>query len=438
MVMNRMMMKKCILLIVVTAIAFFWGCQENPVELNSEGATLVTDTLYATFDSTYVRDSLVVSTWSSTRLLLGHAENLEFRIALRFSTFPANVDVQAAWIEFTDLDTTPRPMMSGFSVTGYPVDSSWATDVDAIWGDDFRNNVNFGIPVGDMAVDFDPNTSEQFVFNAAGLEFVNRWVDTTFVDTVVVDPVTGDTLTQVANAGILLDFDSNIFTGSPDALKEFEARISGTDAGPRLFLQYLDDNDSLVVDTSFAANDIYFFEGDFQPVADRTHTSTLIPWVSLYDFDVDSLRRKYGSQFIVSSANFQLPIDRENSALSSSFGPGLRMMPYTFSDEDGAGPNDVVINTSVLASLQDVQMTVVTADSNYVEAFDGTDRSDLAQAYVQVQLNDPSLIKGFYVEHSLLSAYVGNFAFYTATSAPDPTLRPRIIVESLLLPSERF
>ncbi len=431
-------MKNCFLLIILISASLFYGCQENPVELSRDGATLVADTLYATFDSTYARDSVIVSTWSSSRLLLGHSENIDFRMALRFNTFPPNVNVQEAWIEFNDLDSVDNPLIPNFTVTGYPVDSSWSTDVDPIWGDDFRNNVNFGQPLGEMEVKFDTTALiDRFVFNATGLEFVNRWVDTTFVDTFVIDTTSGDTLVQVANAGLLLDFDSGMLGNGINSLKSYEARISGTEAGPRLFLRYQVDGET-VTDTSFAANDIYFFEGDFEPVGDRTHTSTLIPWVSLYDFDVDSLKRKYGSQFIVSSANLQLPIDNDNSELSSTFGPGLRMMPYTFSDEEGAGPNDVVVNTAVLSVLQDVALTAVTDDSRFVETFDGSDRGDLALRYVQVQLNDPDEIKGYYVEHALLNAYVGNFAFFTNTSAPDPQQRPRLIIESLLLPNERF
>lgn len=402
----------------------FTNCEDNPnpIALQDRNSQIVSDTLYATYDSTYALDK-VITTLNSNRLLLGSLENFNFRIVLKFSLseLPDSLEIDDAWIRFVTVGAEGE-MPTEFSATGYPPIENWGADTSGVWKN-YADNVDFTKPLGDMSVTTADDDTLTFHFNDLGLKRVRLWAGQ-------------DSSIRIENTGMFLDFTAANF------IKEFQARDVLTNQGVYLYVaDYIRDTtgvaDSVVVDSFLAITDAFLIDGQFQPVMDRTNTATLTPWATLLGFNLDSLREAHPSGLVVTSANLQLPVDWNNSLIHKDFGPRLQLISYKF-EKDNADRDSLVVDYSLttIPSLV-IDLNQYTSDSSYVEATGGGERKEFAANYVQVKLNFPDNFAGFYIENKFQDQYLAYYSFYRYNS-PDRQKRPRLVIQSLRFPDERL
>lgn len=399
-------------------------CEENPVDLAGNGMVTVTDTLYADSDSTFRRDSLVINTSLSTRLLIGARRDFECRPAFRFANLPDTASVINAFIQMQTVRTSAEGIGFDLPVTLHPINEVWNTDIDSVWGegDEYRNNVDFTRTLAQTSIPFDTSGGNDVFnveLNTTGVDLVNDWIR-----------FNQDTLQGSQDTGFFLDYDASSFAPGNTTLMEIRARQTGFTDGPSLVLQYVNTEDSTVIDTFLAVSDVFFIEGEFQPVADRLHTTTLRPWATTLDFSYDGLIAKYGQRFAVSSATLEMTIDWDNSYITPDLAPNLHIYPY--SDTTGS----IVINSAYLLSLSaDVLMTSFSSDSAFVQVSSGGERQELARIYVQEKINNPDIMTGFHIDNVQKNSSITYFSFFPIDAA-DPAQRPRLIVRSLILPED--
>lgn len=413
-------------------------CEENPVDLrvpDREGR-IVSDTLYGTIDNTYRIDK-TISTLAADRLMIGSHAGFTFRPIIRFINFPTDIEIQEAWIEFVAL-AQAGDMPSDFIATAYPVRELWLTDTSTVWSDP-ESNIDRSVSLGELTVTPEdpadttgtPDTL-RFEFTTAGIDTLNRWV------AAVED-------TNITNAGMILE--------SPMAgfVREVQARNATTRQGIHIFFRYLDDNDSLVTDSLLAESDAFLIDGDwsFDPGFLQEHTVVTTysnPYVAVVRFNIDTLLTRYPEGALVESANLQMPVNLAQSVLpgESGFDPGLHIYPLRSPVTDP----DVEVDSAFVglgsfgpvSELGIVLMNRYSDDDRYIEVQGGSERQELAINYIQRRLNEPvadSTFSGFYIEVRRQFQYPAAYAFYRANSA-DPARRPRLIVNSLQLPEERF
>lgn len=414
-------------LMALTGLALLSNCEENPnpIALQDRNSEIISDTLYCKFDTTRALDK-VITTINSDRLLLGTQQNYNFRVIFRFSFagLTDTLDVDSAWVRFVSLGPKSNKNSIGmeFTATGYLPLEDWLADTSKVW-ENYPANVDFSKPVGEMRVTNLPEDTTLFRFNKLGMDAVRRWAGA------------ADSLFyyKIKNYGIVLDFTSATF------LKEFQGRSTTENKGIYLFIADTISTDSVVTDSvvidSFqAVTDAFLIEGTFQPVPNRDHTATLTPWVTLLDFDLDTLKQIYQGGLIITSANLQLPVDWANTLTHSDFGPNLQLFPLTSSLTDSG----IVIDSTFLGipSLI-IDLNRYSEDSTYVQVTDGTERQEFAANYIQRKLNFPDVYKGFYIENKFQDQYLANFSFFKYNS-PDPARRPRLIIQLLKLPDERL
>lgn len=393
---------------------FLWNCQENPlpIALEDRNSQIVIDTLYARFDTTYALNK-TISTLDSDRLLIGSSYGFSFRPILRFSmhTIPDSAVIDSLWIRLVSLQAGGEEL-SEFAAMGYQVLGIWQTDTDYLW-QHYPARVNLTNPMGYLRVTTAKNDTLYFNFTGYGKEVIRTWIDSTR-----------------ANRGMVLDFNHATF------IKEFKARDSFTQTGVHLFIRYTAGSDTVMkTDSLLAITDGFLFKGSFPALAGRNQVSSLYPWVTLLDFDLDSLKRKYPNGFVVTSANLQLPLDRANTIPHGGSGPDLQILPLLegFSQQDSLEVDSSFIGITTRV----IEINRYSTDSSFVEVTEGNDRRELAATYIQRKLNFPDSYQGFFVEHKFRASYLARFSFFKHNFA-DPNRRPRLILYSLRFPDERL
>jgi len=422
-------MKRIFFLIVLSGLAN-WGCTEDPLQLQLPSSELVRDTLYATSDATVPVDQ-IIATFSSSRVLLGSARGYTFRPVMTFSPFPTilnldSVSMLSARVEFDALTVREGTSQDSIQVTAYPMMSEWNTDTSATFIN-FPAQVDFSRPLGTFKTGFSADSLDD-VMVISDTSIIKEWI--------AAGDTTGDELT---NNGFVLDFNNAGF------IKEFQARDATLGLGARLYYTYSIGGE-IISDSILVIRDAYLFDGDFVRDESRTQVSTLNPWASMYTFDIDSLNRKYGGRALVESANIQLILDETNSYINDDIGTRLRFVPFI-------SPlnliNSVEVDTAFTGfpflSDRVIDLTnVFDADTALalvgIQVPDGRERRDLASNYLRRELSSPtdtSSFTGFYLTSFSQTTSLQFFSFYRYND-PDPAKRPRLIIESLVLPEERF
>lgn len=415
--------KKFIPALVAAIPLFLWNCEENPlpVALEDRNSQIVIDTLYARLDTTYTIDK-IISTLESDRLLVGATAGFTFRSVLRFSflAVPDSAVLDSVWMRFVALGANGENPVD-FTATGYRVTNLWLSDTSEIW-QDYSANVDFANPVGNMLLTPASDDTIIFQFTDFGKQLVQGWIDTNYVVPTLMD--------TVSNYGMAIDFTSANF------VKELKARNSFEQTGVHLFIRYTAGSDTVMrTDSLLAITDAFLFQGEFPPIPERNQVSSLYPWSTLLDFDLDSLKRKYPNGLVVTSANMQLPVDWANTLTHGGSGPELQILPLIngLSDKDS-----LEIDSSFIGIITRViDINRYTADSSFVEVTEGNDRRELASTYIQRKLNFPDVYQGFYVDHKAQNSYLARFSFFKH-NFNDPGRRPRLIIYSLRFPDERL
>lgn len=401
---------------IITGGMLLTNCEDNPnpIALKDRDSQIVTDTLYAIQDTTYALHK-VITTLNSGRLLLGSQEDFNFRIILKFSLLnkPDTLEIDNAWIRFITLEASGN-MPTEFTATGYPAVNSWIADTSKVW-EGYPNNVDFRQPLGEMLVTTERSDTAIFRFNNLGLQTLRAWADTS----------------DSSNNGMVIDYASANF------VKEFLARSATENKGVFLFIADSVQTDSgkiAVVDSFLAITDAFLIDGQFYPPPQRDYTSTLKPWVTLLEFNLDTLKQIYQSGIVIISANLQLPVDWDNTLIHRDFGPNLQLLPLTSALDDSSVAID-----STFIGIQSVivDLNHYSQDSTYVEITSGGERQEFAATYIQRKLNFPDVYKGLYIENKIQNQHLANFSFYKHNFA-DPKRRPRVIIQSLRFPDERL
>jgi hypothetical protein len=416
-------------MIAIFCAVMLWQCDENPqpVALTERVGEIVVDTLYAIDDTLYTINRRI-STLNTSSIYLGSANGYTFRLIMRFSNFPDadSMKIDTAWIRFpgkgiyVDKNTTPVE----FTASGYPIINEWSSDTVDVW-DDYESNVDFSSSIGNLTVTTSQKDSIYFHFNEFGLQRLNAWVDTV--------------ASGIPNNGFALDFTSANFA------KEFQGRDAVAAAGPYLFFHYTFQKDTTIngsdttvtretTDSLLAIQDAYKFTGEFLPIAERLHITSLdTPWVTLLKFDLEVLKQRYPLGIIIENANLQLPVDWENTLLNENRGANLQLLPLASELSD----SNVKINSSYLTSGLAVSLTQFSDDSTYIETTEGTARQILARQYIQAQLNNPNFSEGFYIEDRTPSEHLSTSSYFRH-NYQNPQRRPRLILTSVKLPEERL
>ena len=406
------------LLLLLLAMPGLWSCEENPnpVELTDRNANIVTDTLFATYDTTFSRDK-TITTLAAERLLLGEAGGIKSRIILRFSQLPDSVTFDNAWIQLNRRGVI-GDFPSDFQATAYPIRETWLADTSQVWLPNPDDNIDFSTAMGALNVTVS-DTIDTVTFNNFGIQRLNEWADTT---------------NGIDNNGLVLNFDAVNF------VKEYQARSSVNTGGPQLFVQYKDTSDSTITDTLQALFDAFLVEGDFQPVPGRLHTTTLkSPMVSVIQFDVTSLSNKYPQGVIPVSADLELTIDQANTFYSTTLRPDLLIYPLASPiDSSELRFDSRFLDTQGnLNPLLSVNLSGFNSDSTILRVPGGNETQELAGNYVQEILNDPEIFSGLYIEDRSPSSVLRLMTFFRFNNS-DVSQRPRLIISSIKLPEERL
>lgn len=433
-------MKRIFLFIALGGLLTF-SCTEDPLQLELPASELVRDTLYATGDETVPIDQ-ILSTFNSSRLSIGSARGYTFKPIMVFSPFPATIDpdsisLVSAFVKMDGLTTREGTSLDSFQVTAYTMMSEWNTDTSRTFIN-YPNQVDFSRPLG---TGFVPAGTETTLDEDSMQVVVERGIEIPISDLTIIDEWiraqdTASTNT-ITNNGLVLEFNNAGF------IKEVQARDAALSIGPTLMYTYMQDGD-VITDTLLVNRDAYLANGDFVRDESRTQVSTINPWASLYTFDIDSLNRKYGGRVLVESANIQLTADLSQTFINDSTGTRLRFAPFISPlnlinkvEVDTAFTGFPFLSDRVidLTDVGDENSGIVT-----IQVPDGRERRDLAANFLRRELSSPtdtSAFTGFYLSSFSQSTTLQFYAFYRYDD-PDPAKRPRLIIESLLLPEERF
>ena len=396
-------------------LSAFWACEENPeaVNLNDSNAELVTDTLYATSDVTFVRSRESLTTLSTSKLLIGNFADITCRPLMRFISLPESIAVfDSAFIELKTGRFIGDAMATGFTVTAYPITEEWVADTSAIWRDnDFNSNIDIAQPLGEFTLAPEDSQIVRMRLNQTGLNFFQGWADTS---------------SGIDNHGMGFGFNSANF------MVEILARDLSGSSGPTLYLHYTDSIPK--VDTLLVGLDVYLDEGQVPTQPNRIYTSTLrSSYVSLMKFNVGSLWSDYPDGVIVESAALELSIDGDDSFYDTGF---LELLPLA--DSSGFTSDNYTINNDYLNSIgSEILLTRFNADSTRLLNASETEERELAANYIQPLLNDSTTFAGFYISDFSPTATLRKFSFYRFNDA-DISKRPRLILRLLKLPQERL
>ncbi len=404
--------------LLLMAMPGLWSCEENPnpVELSDRNANIVTDTLFATYDTTFSR-SKTITTLAAERLLLGEAGGIKNRIILRFSQLPDSVTFDKAWIQLTRRGVIGN-FPSDFQATAYPIRETWLADTSQVWLPNPDDNIDFSNAMGTLNVTVS-DTVDTVTFNNFGIQRLTEWADTA---------------NGIDNNGLVLNFDGVNF------IKEYQARSNVNAGGPQLFIQYKDTSDSTITDTLQALFDAFLVEGDFQPVPGRLHTTTLkSPMISVIQFDVTALSNKYPQGVIPVSADLELAIDPANTFYSATLRPDLVIYPLASPiDSSELRFDSRFLDTQGnLNPLLSVSLSGFNSDSTFLQVLGGNERQELAGNFVQEVLNSPEIFSGLYIEDRLPSSTLRQMSFFRYNNG-DASQRPRLIISSIKLPEERL
>ncbi len=406
-------------------VGVFWSCEENPVEIPLSTLPLNSDTLYATFDTTHRLDK-VVTTLGANRLIIGSVRGYTFRPILKFLDFPLDiVSINTAFIEFKKLSTLGDPAIINdpnvsLTVTGYPILQPWKSDTSEVWEGDYQNNVDFNIPLGSMTLypTDTVNTPIIFQFDSTAFSFILQWADTSL---------------REENAGMILEFSPPGFPTDPQFVEEFVARDQSTNEGPKLVISYRDTLDSLRIDTVLVGFDASLFRGDLQTRPDRDYVTTFVPLITVVSFNLDTLIQLYPNGVSIVNADLEMPVDWDETLAHPALNPNMRILPLTSALTD----TNVSVDTSFLSFNLSSDFTQFTEDSAFVRTETGPNRQSFVRNMVQNMLNNPDRYTGFYLEPRSFANHVAIFSFFRY-NAPDPRFRPRLIIQSVALPKERF
>jgi hypothetical protein len=161
---------------------------------------------------------------------------------------------------------------------------------------------------------------------------------------------------------------------------------------------------------------------------------SLLPWVTLLQFNTANLINNLPEGFIIESANLQLSIDRTNTFFDPEFGAFLNILKLT-SDVDSGG---VVVDSSVLGSpTYTIDMTRLSDDSSYVEVNLGTERNNFGQLYIQDRVDNLNTTKKLYVGFKSNIDFFSYIALFK-NNHPDLNKRPRLILNYWIPPNSRY
>jgi hypothetical protein len=391
------------------------GCDENPdpVSIGDRTAEIFTDTLFATFDTSFVQVQENLTTLNTSRLLIGRYDGVTCKPMFKFLKLPDSIStVDSAYIEIKtgkhigDFSALP------FIAKAYPISVEWLADTSGVWESSaFEDNLDLSMPIGEFQVSPIDSQTLRLNLNGAGLNLIQSWADTS---------------SGVDNNGLALTFDNANF------MKELLARDLDGNTGPTLYLHYTDSIPK--IDTLLVSLDVYHIDGTPSRPTNRLITSTLKnSFVTLFKFDFDELWNRYPQGVLVENARLELSIDRSQSYFNSAF---LGMLPLA--DSSGFTADDLVISsdyTSILGS--EIQFTEFNDDSTKLSNTPGSEERELAANYVQVLLVDSSRFAGFYMRDLGIVTTFRKFVFYR-TGEADIDKRPKLILKLLRVPAERF
>ena len=371
---------------------------------------LATDTLYAEVDTTFSLP--ITNTRASSRLLIGSYDGFTCRPVLKFLSLPTNAFISDAHIKFITAGITannPQP----FKINAYRILDDWTSNTDQIW-DDYQQNIDHSTILGSMEVTIDSTDTLIMQMDSVGLKFLNTWANED---------------SSEFNYGFLLDFDN---VDNVNFMKELFSNY--TTNGPQLVLTYTFPEDTTRKDSVLATSDAFLIESDFTRVEDRDYIVSLAPWVTLLQFNTNSLLNKLPDGFIVESANLQIAIDRSNSLFDPNFGAYCNILKLT-SDINNS---TVEIDSSVLASPSYIiDIAHLSDDSTYVEVNTGSERKDFAQLFIQDRIDEPQPTKNLYIGFKSNGDFLSYIALLKREDQ-DLSKRPRLILEYWIPPGVRF
>lgn len=368
---------------------------------------LATDTLYAEIDTTY--SIAIPNTRGSDRLLVGSFAGFHCRPILKFTTLPTGATISGAHIKFITADIAgdnPQP----FTVKAFPIVNEWVSNTDITW-DNYQENIDTTKTLGTLEVNISDNDTLIMEMDSLGLKYFNKWVKEDSID---------------FNYGFLLEYYNANF------MKAFNSNRNTK--GPQVILTYTFPEDTTHKDSAYSTSDAFLIESDFNKQANRNYVVSLAPWVTLLQFNTNSLLNKLPDGFIVESANLQLAIDRPNSLFDSGFGAYCNILKLT-SDIDN---NNVEIDTSVFgSSIYTIDIAKFSDDSSYVEVNIGSERRDFAQLFIQDRVDKPQPTKNLYVGFKSNIDFLSYIALLKHDNQ-DLSKRPRLILEYWIPPGVRF
>lgn len=399
--------KTIILIILGLFLSFFWSCDET-VELNNSSlfdpavqGQLSRDTLYAELDTTFSIPKQ--STRNSTRLMAGSFAGFTFRPIIRFDGLPTNAVISQAHIRFITAGITggnPQP----FVIRAHPIREDWTSDLDPITYDST-------ITLGSMEVTVDSADTIILPIDTTALGIITSWADED---------------SSEFNYGIVLNFDGATF------VKEFNSNRNTL--GPRLVFTYTQPGDTARRDSLLANSDAFLVESNFSRVPDRNHAVTMTPWVTLLQFNTDTLWKRFPDGIVFQSANLQLSIDSANTFISNEFGPNLHILPLTSELSDEMVSVD---SSRIVFPEFSINLNRLADDSSFINVPSGSERRELAQYFMQDQLEDLQPVKKLYVGFQNNVEFISYIAFMKRDSA-DLNKRPRLILEYWIPPSRRY
>ncbi len=413
---KRTTLQRLITALAVSMLIFIAsGCDENPdpVSIGDRTAEIFTDTLFATFDTSFVQVQENLTTLNASRLLIGQFDGVTCKPMFKFLTLPDSITtVDSAYIEIKTGKHIGDFSAQPFTAKAYPIAVEWLADTSNVWETAaFEDNLDLSMPIGEFQVSPLDSQTVRLNLNAAGLALIKSWADTS---------------SGVDNNGIAFTFDNANF------MKEFLARDLDGNTGPTLYLHYTDSIPK--ADTLLVSLDVYNISGTPSRPANRLVTSTLKnSYVTLFKFNIDELWDRYPQGVLVENARLELSIDRDQSYFNSAF---LGLLPLA--DSSGFTADDLVLSsdyTSVLGS--EIQFTEFNDDTTKLSNTPGSEERELAANYVQVLLVNSSRFAGFYMRDLGIVTTFRKFVFYR-TGEADVDKRPKLILKLLRVPAERF
>lgn len=386
-----------------------WGCSENPVELQDPSLVepvyetqVFVDTLYATFDTTYLTQPMV-STLESNRILVGSGEGMTFRPILKFSFIPSGFKVTHAELQFPTLEAIGDAPQA-FEVTAYPVTEEWTDNTDSIWAD-YAAVVDYTRPMGSMTIT--PEADDTLTLVLTDTTLLNFWADSSGYE---------------QNHGFILDFNSANF-------------VKALQANNFMQLSFILKGETEEKQDSATIVDAFLVQGDYPLIPGRNYVSTLKPRATVLTFDLTPLAQKYPNNIDVSSANLQMSVDWDNTLMDNDFKAALQILRL----RSDPASSTVEVDSTQTDPVQGffVDFTRISDDSTFIEISSGQERVELARNYVQREIVDPDAFTGFLIQFRNRVDLMSYFAFLKRNEV-DKAKRPRLILEYVVYPSSRF